>query len=119
MGLKTSNYKVEKYGLTLPEVYCYCENIHVDNGDNAYARFGIYQNREDALNTEINAFETYNIIFKVDKDMPLWVQAYRKAKSRNEKFYGWEDDVEEIHGDVITLTDALDALAELGVKEND
>lgn len=47
MGLKTTNYEVKKFGITIPNAYARLTNISIDLAGKAFGTFEIHQNRED------------------------------------------------------------------------
>ena len=91
MGFKTTNYKSEAYGITVPEAYARITKISVDVNGKADARFEIQQNRESVgskASLEIVPFRC-----EIDKDLPIYEQVYLKAKE--EYFSTWQDDIVE------------------------
>ena len=111
MGLKTTNYKVEKLNLLLPQAYAYIIKCEA-NRTKGEAILGIFASREDAENPNIEPYETKKISFLVDRDKNDRISAYIQAKGQsykphfntstmlveltlyNEYFYGWEDDIQ-------------------------
>lgn len=89
MGLKTTNYNVKDYGITLPQAYARVSNIFVNIDGIVSATFEIQQSRED-----IGFKSSLDRIYfecEIDKEQPLYKQVYEKAK--NELFFDWEDDI--------------------------
>lgn len=89
MGLKTTNYKVKNFGITLPEAYARLTNISIDLDGNALGIFEIHQNREDIVKS--HPLERIHINSVIDKELPVHTQLYIKAKEIN--FIDWEDDI--------------------------
>jgi hypothetical protein len=97
MGLKTTNYKVKGFDITLPEAYARLANVSIDLNGKALGVFAIHQNREDIVKSQ--PLERIHISSIIDKELPVHSQLYIKAKK--EVFADWEDDiVEEIEGEV-------------------
>ena len=115
MGLKTTNYKVEKFNHILEEAYAYIIDCSSDR-INGQAIIGIFASREDAENPAIEPYETKKINFTVDRTKNDRETAYNVAKGQsykphfntstmlveltpfNEYFYGWEDDIQKQEG---------------------
>lgn len=91
MGLKTTNYEVKTFGITLPEAYARLTDVSVDVEGNAFGAFEIHRTREDL--TKANALERVHVKVAIDKELPLHSQVYIKAKE--EIFINWEDDIVE------------------------
>lgn len=91
MGLKTTNYEVKSFGITLPEAYARLTNISIDLTGRALGVFEVHQNREDI--TKSQALERLHINTVIDKELPVHSQLYIKAKE--ELFPNWEDDIVE------------------------
>lgn len=47
MGLKTTNYEVKDFGITVPEAYARLTQISIDLNGEAFGTFEIHQKRED------------------------------------------------------------------------
>lgn len=89
MGLKTTNYRVEDLGITIPTAYAQLVRVSVDAKGRASGTFKIQQTRSD-----IDAKDTLadaHIHCKVDKTQPIFEQVYNAAKEK--LFKGWEDDI--------------------------
>lgn len=91
MGLKTTNYKVKEFGITLPEAYARLTNVNINVNGEAFGTFEIHQTRESL--TEASSLERIHINHIIDKDLPIHNQLYVKAKE--EIFTDWEDDIVE------------------------
>lgn len=91
MGLKTTNYKVKEFGITLPEAYARLTNVNINVNGETFGTFEIHQTRE-SLN-ESQPLERIHINHIIDKDLPIHTQLYVKAKE--EIFIDWEDDIVE------------------------
>ena len=91
MGLKTSNYTVEKFGVTLPTAYAQIKNVDVSLEGKANAVFEIQQTRED-IGTK-SPLERKFFSCVVNKDLPIHKQVYSNAKTS--LFPDWEDDIVE------------------------
>lgn len=107
MGLKTTNYKVEKLGVTLPNAYAMIKDLDI-KGENATAIFTIQTSREHAVGKQ--PIDTKKFTFKVRRNENPYETAYKlvkaqvkyaykdwdgtpKEKITNGIFYGWEDDI--------------------------
>jgi len=88
MGLKTSNYKIEKTGIEISQAYALIGRLYMDKTGHAAADFHIQTDREKAL--ELEPLEVKTITFEHDRFGNLYEQAYLAAKSM---FVGWEDDI--------------------------
>ena len=95
MGLKTTNYKIEKSGITIAEAYAQITQLSVTEECDCYADFKIQQTR-DTMGLE--ALDRKSIVCKVDKSLPIYEQVYNYAKELI--FVDWEDDIveEEVNG---------------------
>ena len=91
MGLKTTNYNVQSYNLTLAEAYAQITNLSIDKDGYASAIFEVQQTRNDISNS--TPLETYFFNCAIDKDLPVHKQVYEAAKL--ELFPSWEDDIVE------------------------
>jgi hypothetical protein len=91
MGLKTTNYEVKDFGITIPEAYARLTNININVDGEAFGTFEIHQTRESLA--ESNPLEKVHVNYTIDKDLPVHNQLYVKAKE--EIFTGWEDDIVE------------------------
>jgi hypothetical protein len=91
MGLKTTNYKVKDFGITLPEAYARLTNVTINVDGEAFGTFEIHQTRESLA--EASSLERIHINYIIDKDLPIHNQLYIKAKE--EIFTDWEDDIVE------------------------
>mgnify|MGYP003296404535 CR=1 FL=1 len=97
MGLKTTNYEVKKFGITVPTAYARLTNVSIDVNGDAFGVFEIHQERDDLTTSE--ALDRVYLTTTINKDLPIYSQIYTKAKA--EIFTGWEDDiVEEILSEV-------------------
>lgn len=92
MGLKTTNYEVESFGITLPTAYARLADVNIDVLGNAFGKFEIHQTREDMMNNKM-PFNTIYTNYVIDKDLPIHKQLYELAKK--EYFQNWEDDIVE------------------------
>lgn len=91
MGLKTTNYEVKDFGITIPEAYARLTNININVDGEAFGIFEIHQTRKDLI--ENNSLERIHVNYVIDKDLPVHNQIYVKAKK--EIFTDWEDDIVE------------------------
>lgn len=89
MGLKTTNYNVKDYGITLPTAYAQISSINVRLDGKAHCMFEIQQDRESIGKNR--CFETKPFNCVVNKDLPIYEQIYVAAKEQ--LFAGWEDDI--------------------------
>lgn len=92
MGLKTTSYEVENFGITLPTAYARLADVNIDVLGNAFGKFEIHQTREDMMNHRM-PFNTIYTNYVIDKDLPVHKQLYELAKK--EYFQNWEDDIVE------------------------
>lgn len=109
MALKKSNYYVKSLGMTLPQAVALITTCKSDR-ENGTATIGVFASRENALNKDIQPFETVTVGFKVDRTENDRATAYHTAKTpksyewvnaNGEKrfetihapFEGWEDDI--------------------------
>ena len=90
MGLKTTNYQIEKLGITLPEVYAIIDKIKNEK-NSVSVEFGIYTSRENAL--KFQPIDTKRLHFVWDRKTDMAVQAYTLAKCDRGLLSGWEDDI--------------------------
>lgn len=90
MGLKTTNYGIKKFGITIPEAYARLTNISIDLQGEAFGTFEIHQNREDI--TKAQALDRVHINTIINKEEPIYSQLYIKAKETI--FIDWEDDIQ-------------------------
>ena len=88
MGLKTTNYTIEKTGIELPKAYALIGRLYMDKDGTAAADFHIQSTRDNAL--ELEPLEIKTIEFTPDRNGNLYEQAYIAAKS---VLKGWEDDI--------------------------
>lgn len=91
MGFIRKDYEVKNIGVVLPEAYAQITRISVDVDGRANVMFSIQKNREN-----IKTKENIDSVFyscKIDKDLPIYRQAYEKAKE--DIFTEWEDDIVE------------------------
>jgi hypothetical protein len=91
MGLKTTNYEVKDFGITIPEAYARLTDININIDGEAFGTFEIHQTREELI--ENNPLERIHVNYVIDKDLPVHNQIYVKAKE--EIFTDWEDDIVE------------------------
>lgn len=97
MGLKTTNYKVKQFGITIPTAYARLTDINIAVNGNAFGVFEIHQAREDLAISK--PLDRIHFTTNIDKELPVHSQLYIKAKE--ELFPSWEDDiVEEIESEV-------------------
>ena len=89
MGLKTTNYTVNRYGITLENAYARLTDISTNMSGQAYGTIEVFQNRDDAEMKE--PFEKFYVECMIDKDLPLHRQLYEKAKEVY--FSDWKDDI--------------------------
>lgn len=92
MGLKTANYEVENFGITLPTAYARLVNVDIDIDGKAIGKFEIHQTREDIENHK-SPFNVIYTDYTINKEKPIYKQIYEKAKI--EYFSNWEDDIVE------------------------
>lgn len=88
MGLKTTNYELERFGITLPNVYARLSQVDIDLEGNAHGFFTISKTREDEKAVETKIFNC-----QIDKNQLIHEQIYNAAKE--DIFVGWEDDIIE------------------------
>ena len=91
MGLKTTNYEVKDYGITLDTAYARISNIHIDLDGTAYCTFEIQKDRESI--GKDRCFEAKTFECAIDKTLPIYEQVYMAAKKT--LFADWEDDIIE------------------------
>lgn len=112
MGLKKTNYKVKKLGITLPEAYAIVKDLTV-RGKSGFATIAVQSSRENAdkvVDGTMTALEEVRVDFTVNRDANDRATAYEKATSyqeveefnpetgrvetvvKYEPFYGWTDD---------------------------
>ena len=97
MGLKTTNYEIKRFGITVPTAYARLTNVSIDVNGDAFGIFEIHQERDDLTTSE--ALDRIHFTTTINKDLPIHSQVYTKAKA--EIFTDWEDDiVEEILSEV-------------------
>ena len=108
MGLKKTNYIVNKLGITLPEAYAYVKELSI-NGDSGTALIVVQTTRERCKT--LAPIEAHYIPFKVDREENPYKTVYETSKARvTEKtfdydtgtvrevtssmpFADWEDDI--------------------------
>jgi hypothetical protein len=88
MGLKTTDYKINKTGIELSQAYALIGRLYMDKSGHAAADFHVQTDREKAL--ELEPLEVKTVSFEPDRFGNLYEQAYLAAKSM---FDGWEDDI--------------------------
>ena len=91
MGLKTTNYEVKDFGITIPEAYARLTNININVDGRAFGIFEIHQTRESLKHS--NPLQRIHVNYAINKDLPIHSQIYIKAKK--EFFPNWEDDIVE------------------------
>lgn len=91
MGLKTTNFNMKQFGITIPNAYARLTHLNVDLEGQAFGIFEIHQNREDFTITR--PLDSKQLSCKINKDEPLYEQMYIKAKEQ--LFPDWEDDIIE------------------------
>lgn len=89
MGLKTTNYKIDDLGITVPEAYAQITMLSINKNGHATAEFSIQQSRDDigakgALSRQVISGE-------IDKTSHVYPQMYAMAKEKY--FTDWEDDI--------------------------
>ena len=89
MGLKTTNYEIKKFGITVPEAYARLTDITINLNGEACGTFEIHQSREDINKSQ--SLERVYIDTVIDKEVPAHSQLYIAAKAKN--FIDWEDDI--------------------------
>lgn len=89
MGLKTTNYTVERFGVVMSNAYARIANVSVDKNGNATCLFDITKTRNDTN----EAIETHHFRCVVDKDAKIHEQIYNLAKK--DLFKNWDDDIVE------------------------
>ena len=89
MGLKTTNYKVKDFGITIPTAYARLTNVNINIEGEAFCIFEIHQGREDFEKT--SPLERIHANYVINKDLPVYNQLYLKAKE--DFFADWEDDI--------------------------
>ena len=89
MGLKVTNYNLDKYGIVIDNAYAQLTNVMVDVNGTASCTFDIHKTREDVATKQ--PLERKNFSCEIDKDLPLHKQVYEKAKE--ELFPEWENDI--------------------------
>lgn len=79
--LKTNNYVVKSYNLTLPTAYAAVRDVDT-RLERTSARIGIFKSREDALNPAVKPFEAITVVFDTarDSDKNVHTLAYEAAK---------------------------------------
>ena len=90
MGLKTTNYEVKRLGTFVPQAYAIIKKLHIEN-NSGKATFVVQSTRETTK--ILDAFDTIEMHFIVNKKENPYVTAYNKAKGQNGIFYGWKDDI--------------------------
>lgn len=98
MGLKTTEYKVEKFNLVLPTAYAYVKELTMKDNIGE-ARIVIQQDRETALTLE--PIEEFYLTFELDRtENPSFSTVYEILKGRKwvgsnlvGKLRGWRDDI--------------------------
>ena len=111
MGLKTTNYNVQSYNLTLAEAYAQITNLNIDKNGYASAIFEVQQTRNDISHSA--PLETFFFHCVIDKDLPVHKQVYEAAKL--EIFTNWEDDI--VEDEVITPEKEEEVIEEEVTKE--
>lgn len=113
MGLKTTNFHIKKFDLTLPTAYAKLRTLVLNSNGTVSATFSIQQSRAHCDNYEpidVVKVETKTVW---DRNIPLEKFAYEAARNetqflakRNEKgetyteteygtLYGWDNDIVE------------------------
>lgn len=109
MGLKTTNYEIKKFGITIPTAYARLTDINIGVDGNAFGVFEIHQAREDLMISK--PLDRIHFTANIDKELPVHSQLYIKAKE--ELFPNWEDDiVEEIPTVVETEEEEIESEVE-------
>ena len=117
MGLKTTNYEVEKLGITLPQAYAIIGEMQIAKSGSGFAKMYVQATRDAAL--KLQPLEEKRIDFKWDRKQDIATCVYETAKQKkirkertgefaadgtpieveivlNEQFFGWEDDIIEM-----------------------
>ena len=89
MGLKTTNYTIEEYGITVPQAYARISDVHIAIDGKCTATFEVQQTRNDI--GEKRALDRVYFDCEIDKEQPIYKQVYENAKA--EIFTDWEDDI--------------------------
>lgn len=92
MGLKTTNYTVANFGISLPTAYARLADVNIDINGNAFGKFEVHQTRDDMM-MQRSPFDTFYVNYVIDKDQPIHKQIYQLAKK--DIFPNWEDDIVE------------------------
>ena len=98
MGLKTTDYKVEKFNLVLPTAYAYVKELNMSDG-RGEAKIVIQQDRESALTLE--PIEDFYLQFELDRtENPSFATVYEILKGKKwvgsnlvGKFRDWDNDI--------------------------
>ena len=111
MGLKTTNYEIKEFGITIPQAYAIIKNLYIKGG---YARADFVVQADRTATSNKEPLQTVKIEFTLDRNESPFITAYKYAKGqhyevvRNEEtekyekvlvnnsvFYGGEDDIVE------------------------
>lgn len=112
MGLKTTNFHIKKFDLTLPTAYAKLRTLVLNSDDTVSATFSIQQSRAHCENYEPIDIVKVDTKTVWDRNIPLEKFAYETARTEtmtvekyNEKgepytevvgcgtLYGWQDDI--------------------------
>jgi len=91
MGLKTTNYEVKEFGISLPNAYAQITNLSVDLKGSAQAIVEIQQTRAD-IGVK-NALDRKIVRCDINKERPVHEQVYIYIKEN--LLNDWEDDIVE------------------------
>ena len=98
MGLKTDNFYVKKFDLTLPTAYAKLRTLVLNSNGTVSATFSIQQSRAHCEQYEPIEIVKVNTKAVWDRITPLEKFAYESAKNEKEvpdgmsSIFGWEDD---------------------------
>ena len=107
MGFKTTNYRIDELGITLPTAYAVIKSLDIKN-DTATVVFAIQTSRHNAMN--IAPIITKKYSFRVDRKENPYETAYKLTKNQVKyihkdvngvekeqvtpgMFTGWDDDI--------------------------
>lgn len=97
MGLKTTNYHIKKFDLTLPTAYAKLRTLVLNSNDTVSATFSIQQSRAHCENYEPIDIVKVDTKTVWDRNIPL-----EKYNEKGEPYtevvgygplYGWQDDI--------------------------
>lgn len=111
MGLKTTNFHIKKFDLTLPTAYAKLRTLVLNSNDTVSATFSIQQSRAHCDNYEPIDIVKVDTKTVWDRNIPLEKFAYETAKTETRTvevydengkpttkteygtLYGWQDDI--------------------------